>query len=252
MISLFILGAILGSFINAWAFRLGTGMSVFSGRSQCDSCSYTLTWYDLIPVASFVVLRGKCRACESGLSLSHPIVEVITGVLFALSYMRFGLSLELFIVLVSLIFIVALTIYDIKHTIIPNEYVYPLIILSFLSLFISGNEIVIPTPSDILSGPLFFVFFGFLWLVSKGTWMGFGDAKLVLALGWLLGLGGGLTAVILSFWIGSLGTIGYMVYERIKEQRDLTFKSQVPFAPFLIAGFLIVLLSEFMLFPWIF
>ena len=234
-VSVFVLGAIAGSFVNALSFRLNTGKSML-GRSQCMSCSAVIKWYDLIPIASYIVLKGKCRMCRSRFSFQYPVIELFLGVLFASVYYIYGTSISSIIILISLVLLVAIVIYDMRHLIIPDTLVYPLIALSVLSLFIRGLNL-----SNILAGVILFSFFAVLWIVSKGKWMGFGDAKLALAIGWLLGMAGALSALILSFWLGAVVSIFLLFLRKGK----MTFKSEVPFAPYLVLGFLMELFFHF-------
>lgn len=146
----------------------------------------------------------------------------------------------------TLIFIV---IYDIKQTIIPNKAVYILIAISLIYLFFDHAFFSFDAPEiyHILSGPILFLFLGGLWFVSSGRWMGLGDAKLVLSFGWALGMAGGISALIYGFWLGALWAILYLIFNLLYPRlgKELSLKSEIPFAPFLIAGFLIIFFTGF-------
>lgn len=241
----FIFGTIIGSFLNVVIARYNTGESVFKGRSKCFSCSKTLSWYELIPVFSFFFQRGKCRKCGSKISIQYPIIEILTGVIFTLIWLstwRLSLQVEGGLVFLAIYFwtifslLIVITVYDFYHQIIPNGLVYAFITLSFLSLsFISQRNFL----WDFLAGIIFFLFFASFWFFSKGKWMGLGDAKLALGIGWLLGLWVGLASIILSFWLGAIVGLFFLFSKR------LGLKSKIAFGPFLVIGtFVGFLLSE--------
>ena len=245
-----ILGLIIGSFLNVLVLRFRTGRG-FSGRSSCPSCGKILHWHELIPVFSFVFQRGRCASCTSRISFQYPLVELLTAVLFALSawkaftvggafmyahFAHLALMMSLLIALVT---------YDIKHTIIPNMFVYFFDALALIYAFspytmLSGTPLWYP----LLSGCIAAAPFALLWLVSGGRWMGLGDAKLSLGIGAALGIIGGLSALVWAFWAGALISLFLIGSSKLRLRhggRRFTMKSEVPFAPFLVLGFLIVL-----------
>lgn len=230
----FIFGTIIGSFLNVVALRFNTGMGVH-GRSQCFSCGYTLTWHDLIPVFSFLAYRGKCRSCKSPISYQYPLVESLMGVLFVLLFWKFSYSIGLLVLhlIISSVLMVAV-IYDLKHKVIPNILSYIFIILSGISLFFTGPSLL-GAAGILISLP-----FWFIVLVSKETWMGGGDAKLAMGIGWLLGISQGISALILATWIGALVGIPLLF---IKKKGGTIKRIEIPFAPFLILGMYIALFS---------
>lgn len=240
---IFLLGLGIGSFLNVLVLRLGTGRGVVATRSHCFACGKTLAWYELIPLVSFLIQKGRCRKCGSRISWQYPVVELLTGMLFVtiasktfLSYSVESFNLVEFFTLNSMplltfaywvvIFsiLLAISIYDVRHMIIPNQFVYTFIALAFIFPIEVGFQY------RVLSGVGAFAFFAFLWLVSRGRWMGFGDAKLALGIGFLLGPVNTALAVVLSFWFGTLIAIPLLVLG--KKGR----KSHIPFAPFLVIG----------------
>lgn len=240
-IFIFAFGLIVGSFLNVLIFRLNTGESVVRGRSRCFSCGRMLGVVDLIPVVSFLVQRGRCRSCGSKISAQYLLVELATGLVFLLVAYRLwdfnaalvSASPYLFLQGVFLIMIFSLLIaigaYDLRHMIIPNQFVYPFIVLSFFYSAISYKLLATSTLyPDILSGLAAFGFFAGLWFVSKGRWMGFGDAKLALGIGFLLGPLLTPLAIVLAFWLGVLISVPIV----LKQGGGL--KTQVPFGPFLV------------------
>lgn len=223
---LFVFGAIVGSFLNVVGLRYRSGMGL-GGRSACASCATTLRWWELLPVASFFILRGRCATCSSRISWQYPIVEIWTGILFVSLYQVFGLSI--FYLLSTLIFCIytVITIYDLRHKIIPDPLVFLTILLALIFRYISGGGAL-----DWAIGPALFALFGFGWWVSKGRALGFGDAKLALSVGLFLGGALGLSAIAMAFWIGTVVTLPLVLLKA----KNVTIKSEIPFAPFLVAG----------------
>lgn len=226
MVIFFVLGAIIGSFLNVVALRYNSGLSL-GGRSSCASCSKTLCWWELVPILSFLFLRGKCSSCQTKISWQYPVVELWTGLIFTTVPYIFLPVFCLYIVI---------TIYDLRHKIIPDGLVYASIILSLLiPLFIIHYSLL-----DWFAGPILFAFFASIWLVSRGRAMGFGDAKLSLSVGLLLGAAVGFSAIILAFWLGALSGITLLSWSRLnpllRGVKKITMKSEIPFAPFIIVG----------------
>jgi len=233
LIFFFLFGAVVGSFINVVILRLNTGQSIVSGRSKCFTCAKKLKWYELLPIASFVFLRGKCSVCKSKISWQYPLVETITGIIFVLLFQQtqniFGFS---FLVLIFS-FLIIIAVYDYRHQIIPNLFVWVFNGLAFAGLFRNWKlEIRNFDFNGFLAGFILFAFFALLWGVSKGRWMGFGDAKLALGIGWFLGLTKGIAAITLAFWIGAIA--GVLLIYLNKNKYGL--KSSIAFGPFMILG----------------
>ncbi len=243
----FIFGTIIGSFINVFALRYNTGKSFVSGRSQCFSCGKILEPYELIPLFSFLFLKGRCKSCKSKISKQYFIIELITGLLFSAIFLKFGLTPYLPLYLIETSLLIAIAIYDFKHKIIPDGMVWifnSIALLTLLLLYGFSGVLFQNGLLDLLSGPILFSFFAFLWLVSRGRWMGFGDAKLALGVGWLLGMSGGIFAILLAFWIGAIWSITILILQSLKISRlGLTIKSEIPFAPFIIIGFFLQFLT---------
>lgn len=261
----FILGTLIGSFLNVVILRYNTGKNIFGHRerSVCFSCSRKLPWYDLIPVFSFVCLRAKCRGCKSLISWQYPAVEILTGLIFAgIFWQLYSQSLSLsdiairfFVYALVWSVLIVITVYDLRHKIIPDAFVFAFIALSLVSSFFFPYFLT-TFANGVVAGILFFCFFAGLWLVSRGRWLGFGDAKLILGVGFLLGLDRGLTAVVLSFWIGAVVSLVLLAFSWLIRQKVIqrsrlrrrfglfTMKSEIPFAPFIILGTLIAFFFE--------
>ncbi len=210
------------------------------GRSKCFSCNKTLTWTELFPVLSFILQKGACKKCKSKISWQYPIVEMVTGVLFAMIFYYFppfsiAAGIETFFYLIITSILIVITIYDAKHKIIPNAWVYTFDAIALLHILLS------PSIYDFLAGPIIALPFFLIWLVSKGKWMGLGDAKLLLGIGWTLGLIPAISAVILAFWIGAIISVLWMwvVFRKFKTRYE------IPFGPYLILGMYLVLFFHY-------
>ena len=240
---LFVLGALVGSFLNVVGLRWDSKNSRptgrfrsfgrVGGRSHCPQCKKQLSWWELVPIASFLALKARCFGCGRKISWQYPLVEIWTGLIFA--------TVPYIFIPVFCIYVV-ITIYDFKHKIIPDGLVYAAICYSLLiPIFFIHYALL-----DWLAGPILFSFFGLIWLLSRGRAMGFGDAKLGLSVGLLLGASEGFSAIVLAFWIGAIGSLGYLFLNKVglpagkagflKNSNGLTMKSEVPFAPAIIVG----------------
>lgn len=250
----FLLGLIIGSFLDVIVCRFHTGKSI-NGRSRCMSCGHTLSWYELFPLVSYLVLRGRCKNCNGNIPLRLLLMEFLTGSLFLLVYLVSTslLSLGLALVLVSLLIVIAL--YDIKHMVIPHEFVFATFSLALLSLFAHTGLVfnVQFLLAHFVAGAGASLFYAALWVISKGRWIGLGDAKLAFPLGLMLLPLQGFSMIVLSFWIGAGVSIVLLLLQKILKSGKkhlpflrirLTMKSEVPFAPFMLLAFLAVYLAH--------
>lgn len=247
LLNFFILGTIIGSFLNVVINRFNTGRSI-NGRSFCPNCGQKINWYDLVPIFSWLWLRGKCRNCYSKISPQYPLVEFSTATLFTLIYLNFSflflvkpLIFYIFYLWVAIIFaiLVVIFVYDLKHKIIPDllSYIFAgmglvqtLVLIPYISLFGPISFYL-----DLSAGLIFFIPFFLLWYVSDGRWIGLGDGKLALGIGWFLGFTYGLNAIVLAFWIGAIFSLGLLLIAKLKKgSKHITMKSEIPFGPFLI------------------
>jgi len=143
--------------------------------------------------------------------------------------------------------LIVIAVYDVRHKIVPNGLVYAFIAFAFLTELVSSYLVTgeLPMYLDILAGPLFFMPFFLLWFFSRGALMGLGDGKLALGIGWLLGIAGGFSAVLLAVWVGSIISVALVLsIKSFRNKKRLTMKSEVPFAPFLITGVYLVFFFE--------
>ena len=248
-----ILGLIIGSFLNVFIYRLHTGKSL-SGHSHCLSCGTGLRPYELVPLLSYVFLRGRCRTCGCYIPIRYFIVELCTGGFFLLAYSVAGSLIEFAYFAALLCVLIVITVYDIRHFIIPDKLTAALLVLTIawqgygMYLGATWQSLAVNIGAACLGAAFFYL----LWLVSSGRWIGFGDVKLALPLGLMVGPTAVFSMIVFSFWIGafvSLLLIGCakLIRGQVRLQNrifTLTIKSVVPFAPFLVAGSLLVLFSN--------
>ena len=253
MLYLFLLflitGAFIGSFLNVLIDRLPRNESIAKGRSYCESCKRKLPWYDLIPLFSFILIKGKCRRCRTSLSLYYPIVELTTGVLFTLTFIflsAINIKYELlsmnsiaelvyYLFLLSALIVVFFT--DLKYGIIPDKIIFPAIFISFIYLIFQSPDILV---SNLLSAMGAFLFFFLIFILTKGKGMGFGDVKLVFLMGIALGFPNIIIAFYLAFLTGALISLILVAWGKKK-----LHGGTIPFGPFLVLGtFLAIFLGE--------
>jgi prepilin signal peptidase PulO-like enzyme (type II secretory pathway) len=226
----FILGTALGSFLNVVVDRLIHGESL-GGRSHCDYCKKTLSWYDLIPILSFILIKGKCRRCHKTLSIQYPLVELATGILYLGTWIMVpNLSVVLYWGIVSSAWVIFLS--DLRYKLISDYMQLSLFVFvlfqkildkaSFFSLF-----------GDVFSGVMVSLPIGLIYVITNERAMGLGDVILAGIIGFSLGLGRGLLALYISFLVGAIVGVILLI------QRKKGMKSAVPFGPFLLIGMLI-------------
>lgn len=263
-IFLFVLGAIIGSFLNVVILRYGTRS--LAGRSGCFSCGKTLRWHELFPILSFIWLRGRCRNCKSKISLQYPLVEFLTGLIFLGVFLKFQLGtfyvpFLTFYVLAVFSILLVIAVYDLRHKIIPDGLSYCLAVITFLGVLVTNKFSALfqfPGIFDLLAGPIMALPFVLIWFFSRGRWMGFGDAKLALGLGWFLGFPDSISAFILAFWIGAFWSVSLMFFGWLSRNGDypkwldfskaIGMKSEIPLAPFLILAAILVFFFDFNVF----
>ena len=239
-----ILGLLAGSAINAIVWRLHVGKSWVKGRSMCPECKHELAPQDLVPVLSWLWLRGKCRYCKAKIHWQYPVVELVTAGLFAVSAQRLipasGITngygwalLGLWLVLVVLLVILA--VYDLRWMLLPDKVMLPAAIVTAAIAVTRAAEAQSwvalrgPVLASLAAGGLFLA----IALISRGRGMGGGDIKFAFVMGLLLGLRGTLVAMMIAFDVAALIAV-ILIAARRRGRRD-----QIPFGPFLVAGTII-------------
>lgn len=228
---IFLTGLAVGSFLNVCIYRMPRGESIVFPRSHCPSCKTQIRAGDNIPVISYLLLSAKCRHCRNTISPIYPIVEILTGVLLAGVYYKFGLAWQTLIFSIVIPALVVVTMIDLQHKIIPDKITLPGIVFGLAA----GTYLIGFMNS--LTGC--FVGGGLLYsiaVLSRGG-MGGGDIKFMAAAGALLGWEKALMVIFLGAFLGSC--VGLPLILMKKKSR----KSQIPFGPFLAAGTLIAIFS---------
>lgn len=247
---IFGLGLCVGSFVNVQVFRFGFGEHS-RPRSCCMACDLPISWYDLIPVFSYFALSGRCRACGSALSAQYPLIEGVVGLLFLVAFFIMPPLLSLWsilafvMLLVFLASLVALVVYDIRHTLVPMPFVYMLAgsaLLASISQSLFSNSFF-PLIDSLIGGAILFGGFFSIVLVTRGRGMGVGDAYVVGAAGLLLGLFRGIESVMFGVWSATIVYLIIFLLSSVHSKKRLlphgarvTMKTELPFVPFLAFG----------------
>ena len=236
-IFLFIIGTIFGSFYNVVGYRLPKGESIIFPPSHCTNCNHRLTALELVPVLSYIFQKGKCKHCHQKISLFYPIFELLTGILFALCYISFGLTPKLIIALTFVSMMIIIVVSDYHYLIISDEVLITFSLILFIEiLIINGIE---PALYSILNGLLAFATMYLLkkfgdFLFKKES-MGGGDIKLMFIFGMVLTY----PIAILSIFVGSLIGLPIALIILWKKKDNI-----IPFGPFLAAGATLLLLLQ--------
>lgn len=236
---IYMFGLALGSFMNSWVWRTRENLRISTTRSICPHCRIKLAWYDNIPVISFVVLRAKCRKCEAKISWQYPIVEFFTGIAFVavaglhnIGFASPQITGELVRDLLIIFFLTFIFIYDLKFQEIYNfSTILPGIVLFFLSLGFGWR-----TWQSMVLGIMFGAgFFLFLYIISKGRWIGGGD----ISLGFFMGVILGWPCILIAFLISYI--TGAVVSLLLISMKKKTMKSEIAFGTFLVFGTVIAM-----------
>ncbi len=233
-ILLFTLGLIFGSFITAFTWRYPRGISIAKGRSMCPVCRHKISWYDNIPLLSFIILGGRCRSCKKPISVRYPLIELSVGFGFIFIFFNFYPDyLTMIYYLITYCILVCIFVIDLENQVIPDFFVFLGIAIWFLYSIITGSQAIF---SNLLAGFVCSIFLLIIYLVTRGRGMGLGDVKFALLGGVTAGLGLAVPWLLLAFLTGGLtGSILILV-------RKAKLKSKIAFGPFLVLALLIVLL----------
>lgn len=222
-----IFGLSIGSFLNVIIYRIPKNQSIL-GRSYCDNCKKKLQWYDLVPIISFLVLRGKCRFCKKNINWQIPLVEIITSLLFVFSILKFpiltDLSLWYFLVIQSLL--ISIFFIDLENGIIPDKLIIPLFLISII--YVSLNQSFI---NHFISFLFTFILFFLIYILTKGKGIGFGDVKLAPILGLIFGFPNIVVVLYLAFLTGGIISLILVLWGKKKLRKDT-----ISFGPFLVLG----------------
>lgn len=232
----FLLGTIFASFINLYVLRFLRGESIIFPRSHCDNCNHTLNWYELIPIVSYLALKGKCKCCKQKIGITSLIAELFLGFAFSLVYMIYGYSINTLIGFLLASTLLAISISDFKEMIILDSTLITSTILSYILIYLEFGLRGIY--KSFLYGVFGFVLFFLVKLIGDKVYkresLGGGDVKLAFLMGSILPYNLFLIAII----IGSLVALPYALIMSLYKKKEL------PFGPFLALGLFIVFLFK--------
>lgn len=258
---LFILGTIIGSFLNVLILRYRPGETLFGrqllGRSKCPKCRKILSWYELVPVFSFILQRGKCRNCGAKLSVQYPVVELLSGLIFVTVPAVFGYTNYYgYLWVVAFLLLLVITVVDIRHYVIPDSANIALGLIGLLNAwllegkYIGAGDLVpgsflksyalvfsivsSPFVAHLIAGASIAGFFALIILLSRGRAMGWGDVKFGFVLGLLFGWPDAIMALMIAYIIGAIVGVSLIAKHR------KTMKDMLPFGPFMALGAAIV------------
>ena len=242
-IMIFIFGLVFGSFFNVVGYRIPNNMSIIFPESHCPNCNHKLKFYELIPVLSYVFLKGKCKKCKKRISIFYPFFELLTGILFLLSYLVFGFNIKFFISITFISILIIISISDIKYYIIPDEVLITGFILLLIEFIINMlinklgifNGLIKPILNGLGSFAILYLFKTLGDFMFKKESLGGGDIKLMFIIGLVLGFDMSLVTLFLSSFIA----LPLSVISLIKNDNNI-----LPFGPYLSISAVILLLTQ--------
>ena len=245
IILIFILGLIVGSFSNVCICRIPKNESIIFPASHCPKCRSNITPKDNIPLLSFILLKGRCRNCKSKISVQYPAVEFLTGSIYLIIYLIYGLSIQslIYIILSSALIIIAFI--DLNQQIVPDVISLPGIVIGFIISFFVTYISFINSALGVLVGGGIILIIGIAGsVIFKKEAMGGGDVKLAAMIGAFLGWRYMVISLFLGFFLGALAGI-FLIISKIKSREDV-----VPFGPFIVLGSFITLLWGEKIISW--
>lgn len=241
----FLIGLCIGSFLNVCIIRLPAGRSIVRPASACPQCGQTIRWFDNIPLLSYIILRGRCRGCQTPISLRYPIVELLTGLFAMALWLRMGLDVQTLVYFLFVAALLVITFIDLDHRIIPDVISLPGIPIGFAASFIIPHLTWTESLIGILigGGSLWAVAWVYQLLTGKDG-MGGGDIKLLAMIGAFLGWKGVLFTIMASSLTGTIVGIAVML------RKGKGMKMAIPFGPFLAIGAILYLFFGPQLIDW--
>ncbi|MEX1377337.1 MAG: prepilin peptidase [Eubacteriales bacterium] len=258
----FVLGLVIGSFLNVCIYRIPNEKSIISPPSSCTTCNTRIKWYDLIPVLSYLILRGKCRSCGEKISPRYMLIELLTGILFLLCFLVFGLSWQFLAYIILTSILIGITFIDIDFQIIPDSFMIFGLIVG-VAFVIAG---VVPSGEDTFwgniitgligmacgAGPLIIINL-FSLAILKRDGIGGGDIKLMGVVGLFIGMKNILLAMVLGIIVAGVYSLIYMRKVRSDETEEESEESgmhEIPFGPFLALGCFVSMLFGQQILDW--
>ena len=237
LIGFFIVGTVMGSFYNVLGLRVANHESIIKPRSHCDKCGHVLKWYEMIPIFSFIFLKGKCRNCKSKLSYLYIFSEFFCGVLFAISFYSYGFSYNLLISLIISSLLIIVTVSDLTYMIIPDRFI---VVSSLLILIIKligfGPKVFLESLLyGVLAFSIMFLIMKFGEYLFKKESLGGADVKLMFTVGICLEPFLSLLVIIIASFIALPVSLVLLVKEK---------EHAIPFGPFILIGLMVVMLTK--------
>ncbi len=245
IVLIFILGLIVGSFSNVCIYRIPRNESIIYPASHCPKCRSNISPKDNIPLLSYILLKGRCRNCKSKISIQYPIVELLTGLIYLIIYLTYGLSIQslIYIILSSALLIIAFI--DLNEQIVPDVISLPGIVIGFILSFFVPYILFINSALGVLVGGGIILIIGLAGsVIFKKEAMGGGDVKLAAMIGAFLGWRYIIISLFLGFILGALAGI-FLILSKIKSREDA-----IPFGPFIVLGSFITLLWGEKIISW--
>jgi len=241
----FAFGTIVGSFLNVCIHRIPQGKSIVAPSSHCPCCQTPIRFYDNIPLVSFIILRGRCRGCQTPISFRYPLVEFLMGLFSLILLLRYGISTLYVIYLAFFASLMLVSFIDLPHRIIPDVISLPGIVIGLvISLLHPQMSIKDSLIGVLLGGGSLYVVASVYHMVTKREGMGGGDVKLLAMIGAFIGWKGVLFTILCSSFIGSVVGVTLMLWSSADS------KYAVPFGPFLSLGAIIYVLWGEALITW--
>jgi leader peptidase (prepilin peptidase)/N-methyltransferase len=235
--SLFITGAVLGSFINVIIYRLPRNQSIIMPGSHCTSCNSRLRWYENVPLLSYLILKGKCAHCGKPFSIQYPLVELLAGISFVILFVSYQNLWQFIFLAVNILLFIAIIFIDYEHYIIPDVLLFALFIIALIYSLVQESSQLI---NKMIGALILAIILGTIRLLSnliyKKEAFGWGDVKLGTLMGFLLKWDGALLAIFLGCCIASLIIIFLLIKKKVKRH------SYIPLGPFMILGMLTYIL----------
>lgn len=245
---LFIIGIVLGNFYNVCIYRIPNNQSIINTPSHCYNCNTRIKPLDMVPILSWILLRGKCRYCRQKISLRYSLVELLIGVLFILVYRVYGYNIITlyYLLLVSLLLII--TFIDLDYYIIPDELIiFGSIVAVIFNILGKGISIKDSLLGCLMCGGGMLVLIYLIEIIIKKEVMGRGDIKLFGMVGLFLGIKLGLLTILLSVYVGATCGVAIIIYSKINKKE---FNSMIPYGPFISMGALISILYGINIINW--
>jgi leader peptidase (prepilin peptidase)/N-methyltransferase len=237
VVLIFILGLIVGSFSNVCIYRIPRNESIVYPASHCPKCHSNISPKDNIPLLSYILLKGRCRNCKSKISIQYPIVEFLTGFIYLIIYLIYGLSIQTLIYIILASSLIIISFIDLNEQIVPDVISLPGIVLGFIISFFVPYISFVNSALGILAGGGIILIIGLAGsVIFKKEAMGGGDVKLAAMIGAFLGWRYIIISLFLGFFLGAIVGI-ILILSKIKSREDV-----VPFGPFIVLGSLITLL----------